>query len=306
MIGKHHKANIAALSVIAAVAVATTAQAREPGVPPSVPPGNSIGVPVAASPPPGFYLNTYSSITPLSLKDGNGDDLGADITIKDTAVQLLWNPGFKLFGGDYKAFILQPFLHVDQDSSFAPVANGHEFGLGNTEIHPIDISWDLGGGKFFSAGLSIFAPTGKWKASDPINTAGNFWTFAPSIGYSYLANGWNASAHLQYFTNTENTDNQYTSGDEVLFNVTAMKDVGGYSIGPVGYYRKQLTADKNNGTMYGGGTADEAEQLALGVGYARRLGNSNMNINVTHDVMAKNTLGGTSFKLNFSIPLGKK
>lgn len=290
--------------LLAATTFANTALAREPGVPPSVPPGNSLGVPIGASPPPGIYLNTFSSVNSLELKDDDGNDLGADIDITDTAVQLLWVPGFKLLGADYKAFILQPFLHIDQSSTFPPVANGSEFGLGNTEIHPIDLSWSLAPGHFVSAGLSIFAPTGKWDAEDPINTAGDFWTLAPSLGYSYLKNGWNASAHLQYFTNTENKDNDYRSGDEVLLNGTALKDLGGYSLGPVGTYRKQLSKDRNDGPMYGGMTGGEVEQLGLGIGFASRVGKTGINVNLTHDVAASNTPAGNSLKLNFSIPLG--
>jgi len=291
---------------IAAAMTATVAGAREPGVPPSVPPGNTLGLPIGASPPPGFYLNSLSSTNSLTLKDASGNSVGADVTLSDTAVQLMWVPGIKLFGGDYKAFILQPLLNIDQDSTFAPVASGSKLGLGNTEIHPIDISWALGGGHFVSAGFSVFAPTGYWSASAPVNTAGNFWTFAPSLGYSYLNDGWNTSIHLQYFTNTRNKTSKYRSGNEVLVNVTAMKDLGGFSLGPIAYYRKQLQADSNGGTMYGGTVAGKAEQLALGLGYAGRVGAANVNVNLTHDVMAKNTLGGTSLHVNFSIPLGGK
>lgn len=286
--------------------VGTAADAREPGVPPSVPPGNTTGVPIGANPPPGFYLNSLNGYSSLELKDANGDDVGLDVDIADTAVQLLWVPGFKLLGGDYRAFILQPLLHVDQNSSIGAIPSGTEFALGNTHISPLGVSWAVAPGQFVSADLGFIAPTGKWNASDPVNTAGNFWTFAPSLGYSYLNNGWNASVHLQYFANTENKTNDYKSGDEVLVNVTALKNVGDFSIGPVAYYRKQLSSDRNDGTAFGGTTAGKSEQFAIGLGLTTNIGKTAMNMRLTHDIKAENTLGGTSLKVDFSVPLGRK
>lgn len=46
--------------------------------------------------------------------------------------------------------------------------------------------------------------------------------------------------------------------------------------------------------------------MGLGIGYARQMAGGELNINLVHDVMAKNTVGGTNLQVNFSIPLGGK
>lgn len=126
------------------------------------------------------------------------------------------------------------------------------------------------------------------------------------MGYSYLRDGWNASAHLVYSTQAENKDTGYTSGDELLLNITALKDVGGFSIGPVGHWRKQIEDDVNNGAFYGGAASGRAEQIGLGFGFSKPMGGGELNLNLVHDVMAENTVGGTKLQVNFSIPLGAK
>ncbi|WP_287013001.1 transporter [Actibacterium sp.] len=287
-----------------------SADAREPGVPTSVPPGNTIGAAVGASFPPGFYFSSRSGYWDAELKDGSGDFGGQTNTLTDTAAQFLWAPGTTLWGGDYKAFVTIPLLNNEQDrtSPFPPPLQGSssKLSLGNIEISPISLSWQLEPGVFVSAGINMYAPTGDFDPNAPISSGGDFWAFAPSLGFSYLRNGWNTSIFTSYFTNTESSSTDYKSGDEVLVNVSALKDFGGWSLGPVGYYRKQITDDENNGSYYGGTTLEKAEQAALGIGFSTRLGKVETNINLTRDFHVRNTVGGSKLWVNFSMPIGGK
>jgi len=294
-----------------AVLILASAQAGlawEPGVPTVLPPGNTMGVPVGANPPPGLFFSLRSGYWDAKLADDKGDDAGQSNTLADTALQFHWVPGIKILGGDYKAMITLPLISNDQtrDAPFPPPLQGSDsrFALGNIEIAPIGLSWQIQPGIFVSSGLSIFAPTGKFDPDAAVNTGGDFWTFAPSVGYSYLRDGWNASVHATYFTTTENRESDYKSGDEILVNATALKDMGGWSVGPVGYWRKQLTADDNNGTSYGGTVSGKAEQLGLGIGLTRQFGKVEANLNLTDDVYLRNAVGGPKLWLNLSMPLG--
>ncbi|MBN9055158.1 MAG: transporter [Rhizobiales bacterium] len=287
------------------VALSTPVAARQPGVPTSMPPGASMGVPVGASPPPGLYFSSRSGYADLSLYDGDGNRLGADVTVKDTALQFLWVPELNLWGGQYKAFVTVPVLDLDQTLS-PPFGTGtaDRLSLGQIEVHPFDLSWQVAPGTFVSTGFSVFAPTGSSDATKPVNTQGNFWTFAPSLGFSHLRDGWNLSLNAIYFTNTRNEDNDYRSGDEIQLHMTAMKDFDGWSIGPVGYYRKQVTNDDNKGLAFGGTIAGKAEQLGLGLGVTRQFGPVQANLIYTRDVIHRNTLGGNRLWLNFTVPFG--
>lgn len=290
------------------LALATgAATAREPGVPSSVPPGNTMAVAIGANPPPGLYFSSRSGLWDGTLKDGNGDFGGQTNTLTDTALQFLWVPGIKVLGGDYKAFVTIPMISNAQTrtSPFPAPLQGKasDFAQGNIEIAPASLSWQIKPGIFVNAGLSVFAPTGRFGAGNAINTGGDFWTISPSIGYSYLRDGWNLSLHAAWFTNTESRSTDYRSGDEVLLNATAMKDVGGFSLGPIGYWRKQITADENKGSFYGGTTGGKAEQIGLGLGFSTRIGMADVNLNVTRDVKLRNAVGGNKIWLNVTVPL---
>ncbi len=298
-----------ALAAALLLTTATAAFAREPGVGNIVPPGATLGVPIGANPPPGFFFSSRTTLSFGELKDDNGDYAGVDLNVKATVLQLHYTPGITLWGGDYRAMALVPLVHLDQTigAPFPPFLHGQTsgFGLGDVTISPFNLSWMVEPGIFWTIGTSINVPTGQFDPNG-LSYGTNTWGGTIEVGYSYLRDGWNASAHLVYSTQAENKETSYTSGDELLLNVTALKDVGGFSIGPVGYWRKQIEDDVNNGAFYGGVASGRAEQVGLGVGFSKAMGGGELNMNLVHDVMARNTVGGTSLQINFSMPLGGK
>lgn len=295
-----------ALALLSGALLAVPATAREPGVLPTIPPGASMGVPIAAhSPFDGVFLSSRTGFSFQNLYDGNGNKLPTEIKITDTALQFAIVPGNTVLGGQYRAFFTLPYIDIEGENIATPfgLVDASSGGIGSMEIRPIDISWQTAPGIFVNAGLSIHTPTG-WDSTKLVNPGQNFWTVSPSIGVSYLRDGWNASAHLLYFANGANRDNDYRSGDEVHLNLTAMKDLGdGLSIGGVGYWRKQVSADENPSGAYGGFVASAAEQRGLGLSVTKQLGPINLNAMYTKDLMAKNSGGGDRVWLNAIIPL---
>lgn len=290
--------------------IAGAAAAREPGVLPTIPPGASMGVPIAAPAPfNGIAVSSRSAYASQKFYDNNGDETPTDITIRDTVLQFAIVPGNTLFGGQYRAFVSLPFIDIESDN--IPVAtpggvffaSGENTGFSGLELRPIDIAWQTSPGVFVNAGLSFHTP-GDWSATELVNPGQNFWSVAPSVGFSYLRDGWNASAHLIYFANLKNEDNDYTSGDEINLNLTAMKEIGnGWSLGAVGYLREQVTNDKNAGTAYGGLTQGKASQRAVGMSVTKQIGPINLNAMYTKDLSVRNSGGGDRFWFNAIIPL---
>lgn len=292
----------------ACLLLATPALAREPGVPTAVPPGNTMGLPVAVNPPPGLYFGLRSGYWDAKLKEGNGDDAGQDNTFVDTAPQLLWVPGVTLLGGDLRAYVTAPILYNDQTRGdpFPPPLQGSlsDTAFGNVEISPFGLSWQPGPGVFTAAWFTVFAPTSDFDPDAPINAGGDFWTFSPNLALSYMRDGWNLTAHAAWFVNTRNRTTDYLSGDEILVNLTGFRDFGGWSAGPVGYWRAQLNDDDNGGSYYGGTTEARAEQAGLGAGVSKRFGAVDVNVNLTGDLYTRNTVGGTRLWLNLTLPIG--
>lgn len=285
----------------AAVIAGAPLKAEEPGTPLMVPVGGSIGVPVGANPPPGVYYFNRSEALRYNVYNGT-TKTPIELSGFASAQQLHWVPGNEILGGTYRFMLSIPLVSLEQ-SAFGNTTS--QRGIGDITISPLNLSWMLQPGIFVSTGLSLKLPTGSFDiAPGSVNLGNNATSVALDFGYSYLRDGWNLSAHANYIMNGENPDTNYTSGNVLLVNWTAMKDLGGYSIGPVGYFRKQVTGDKNNGAFYGGTTSGRSEQHGIGLGLSKRFGPMEVNVNYVHDFHVKNVAGGDKLMVNFSMPLG--
>ncbi|NTF33061.1 SphA family protein [Rhizobium skierniewicense] len=293
--------NLRILGLAVTLTVAgSAAYGREPGTPTAMPPGGTVGVPVGANPPPGLY---YSMRTDFTFADVyNGDSkVPIEVNVKASAQQFHWVPGDTVLGGTYRAMLSVPLVEVNQ-RAFG--IEGSEFDIGDIVVSPLNLSWMIAPGVFVQTGVGFTFPTGKFSATPgSINTGSNAFTTSADIGLSYLANGWNLSAHANYFVHAENPDTDYRSGDEFILNWTAMKEVNGFSIGPVGYFRQQVTDDRNNGRFYGGTTNGKGKEFGIGIGFTKKLGPVEVNLDYLHDFEVKNTAGGDRFLVNLTMPI---
>jgi len=265
-----------------------------------------MGVPIAApTPVDGIFVSSRSGFSYQTFYDADGNKTPTEITIRDTVLQFAIAPGQELFGGQYRAFFSFPLVEIEGENVPTPFgpASGKNTGMGSIEIRPVDVSWQIAPGQFVNAGLSLHTP-GDWDAAELVNPGQNFWTVSPSIGYSYMRDGWNASAHMIYMANFENKDNGYKSGDEAMINLTAMKDVGNdFSIGAVGYWRQQVTEDENPDGAYGGMIAGKSASSGIGLSVTKQLGPINLNAMYTTDLGTENSGGGDRLWLNVVVPI---
>ena len=283
--------------------------AREPGIAPLFPPGQTLGLPIAAPLPRGFYVGSRTAFYDATLINNEGQPTGQRLIIASEAIQLIWAPGWRLLGADYRMSLLQPFAAITQDrSSPFPLAmrgSNNQFGGANLKLHFLELSWSLGDGFFGAAGFGVFVPTGQWSSTAPVNIGANFWTFEPSVAFTYFKDSWNLTVHALLNTNTVNPTNQYRSGDQLFLNLTATKNIAGFHIGPVAYYQKQVTGDSNFGgpTVFRGQTFPSPEQYAVGGSVIHRFEKTSVQFMVTQDVFARNAIQGTKVWLNISYKL---
>lgn len=283
--------------------------AREPGIAPLFPPGQTAGLPIAAPLPSGFYVGSRTALYDASLINDEGQAIGQRLIVASEALQVIWAPGWRMLGADYRMSFLQPFASVSQDrtSPLPPAMRGHsqQLGVANLKFHFLELSWDLGSGLYGAAGLSVYLPTGQWSSISPVNIGANFWTFEPSLAVTYLNDGWNLSLHALFNANTVNPANNYLSGSQVFVNLTATKNVAGFQIGPVAYYQKQVTGDANYGgpTVFRGRTFPGPEQYAVGGSVIHRFEKVSVQFMITQDVFARNTTQGTKVWFNLSYKL---
>ncbi len=276
------------------------AAATEPGVPPTMPSGATIGVPIGASPPPGFYFGSLNAYFDGDIYIGD-DKVAIKKSLAITVQQFQWATDYEILGGVYSASATIPWAYVDQ-TIFGD--QGERTGLSDITLSPLRLSWTVAPGIFVSSGVAFTLPTGSFStATNAVNEGANTFTTTLSSGFSFLREGWNISGDFNYFMHTTNNATDYHSGDEFLVNWTAMKDVGIFKIGPVGYWRKQVEDDVNNGTFYGGVTNGRAEQVAFGIGLSKQFGSVTASLNYLHDFKKENSLSGDTIYVNFGMPL---
>jgi hypothetical protein len=284
----------------------SAASAREPGIGPSIPPGVSLGQANAVPLTPGLRLASRSSYEDTNVLGNNSQATGLRNQIANETVLVTWVPGFDFLGASYKTFVLVPFLDFtlisDAPAPKATRGTFTQYGIANPLLQIIDLSWTLGNGFYVNTGFGVFLPIGQWNFNAAINSGAPFWTFEPSASFSYFKEGWTASVIAYLDINTTNPVNNYYSGEVMVLNATFMKLIGGFNIGPVGYWLKQVTNDANYGgpTVYGGLNAPPGEELALGATISTQFGNLSIQLMFTQDVYAQTSTYGSKGWLSFS------
>jgi hypothetical protein len=261
---------LAGLAAIAIGGVASSASAMETGTFQNRLNGATIGLPLGAAPPPGLYTGLETAyLGMVSGNSNNGASTGnqcvttspgrcAVLPAIAQAVPLLWVPGWNFLGATYSASVVQAFytfvacnspLGSGNCGGSAPIVAGG-FVYTNTFFQPIALSWNLQNGWFISAAFSFTPPDGTRQPGTPNP---DYWTFEPSVAFSYLGNNWVASANFFYDINTKSDgvccalNSSITSGNALFGDFTAVYKVGKWSIGPVGYFEVQTTNDTGAG-----------------------------------------------------------
>ncbi len=220
-----------------------------------------------AVPPPGFYLvdylNYYSADT---FRNGSGDSAVPDFKLKATAnvFRFIYVTKHQVFGGFWGMHAFLPVVNLDVT---VPGRSQTKTGIGDIIVDPFILSWHS---KNWHAvtGLDVYMPTGPYATSDLANIGRNYWTFEPVAAATYISDsGVDISAKVMYDFNTKNDDTGYTSGQEFHVDYTVAKKFDALSLGVGGYYYKQMTDDKQNGSTVGDGNRGQAFAIGPQIKY---------------------------------------
>lgn len=208
----------------------------------------------AGVPPPGVYMFnqvfTYqANLTGPGVQTVLGGNTHVGVQAAVDVQGFLFVPGWTFLGATYDAVFVQPFVMDSVGSAnggLGPIAASQAAGMFNSYIVPVELAWQNIGNSGFAikTGLGIYVPDGTVTG---INGTGNvgapYWTFQPEVILSYLKDGWNLSAAIYEEFNTRNTVSNYRSGSILHADFTATKTIGKWTLGPVAYYRGQVTDD---------------------------------------------------------------
>jgi hypothetical protein len=283
-----------------ALACAGQPHAEENGLVPYMA-GVNIGIPAGAAPPPGFTLSDTTYYRPMRVMNGSGSPTPINVSLLGTSLSAVWVPGWQVAGGNYFAFVKQPFVWTTVE---APGSTERGSGNFNTIVSPGIVSWMVAPDLFVATGLTFYLKDGTYSKTAPVEVGNNFWTFEPSAAISYLGYGLNLTALAIYDIDTENTATNYQSGQVLSIDLTATKRFGAWAFGAGGYVAQQVTNDKVNGMVVPATPLNSAgnrvNAIAIGPTAGYDFGPVELFAYLTQDVQLKNTAGGTSFWLRLT------
>jgi hypothetical protein len=246
-------------------------------------PGNSVGAPAGASPPPGLYGVNTVDLLQGPIVDNNGNNIpGVRVSVALEIPVLVYVPNFKVLGATYNVALIIPYAQqtvMVGGAGGTPSASFNSNGMFNTIIVPVNLSWMVAPGLFVSTGLGIYVPDGTY-ASNPVynghqylgreiagtSIANNTWTFEPDVAVSYLADGWNLTGKVIFDLQTTNPDTNYSSGAVFFFDWTAAHKFGKWEAGVGGTFIQQISADSGGyqGQFGPNSNGHEYSYIALG------------------------------------------
>lgn len=274
-------------------------------------------------PKPGWYLTDDAY-----LYDAHSDDFlpiadrivqDVDATATLNIAQLSWITDLDVIGGRLALSAVLPFGQVEvRGGGSVTLPDGTEVGRNLkdsvTGIGDPVIGAALGWKKreddrfrAWSVYSSVFIPVGDYKVGRLANLGSNHW--ALDVGGAWtMANfkgGREGSAVLGFTFNDRNDDTGYTSGTDMHLELAGIQHLPkNWSVGLVGYWYEQLTADKGGAAFLG-----DFKGRVIGAGpklsYQATLGGLPVGLELRwyHEFSAQNRLEGDAVFLTFSVPL---
>jgi hypothetical protein len=272
-------------------------------------------------PKPGWYLTNdvffltadKSELTVLGDRVVGNVDADALLNI----AQVTWVADTAVFGGRLAFTGVLPYGNVDVTADgavpgpdFGRRINDSATGIGDPVLGS-SLGWKQRTGDRFRAWStygSVYIPVGDYEVGRIANIGKNRW--ALDVGGAYtMANfkgGRELSSVLGFTFNGDNEDTDYSTGTEMHFEVAGKQHLPNHwSMGLVGYWYEQLTADSNNPEVLGD---FEGRAIAIGPEISYQFTQNpqrpvTLDLRWYHEVEAKNRLEGDSVFLTVSVPL---
>jgi len=197
---------------------------------------------------------------------------GVDQTSWVNNLKIGYISDIKLLGGTYGAAVAIPYvLDIEVGGPVtradgSTFASGHNAGLGDLYLLPVEIYWTWGN-QHLALVPGIIAPTGTFHANVIFNNGHNYWAFDPSIAYTWLdaRRGHEFSFTAGLLINTENRATQYRTGNEFHLDWTAAQYLSEHlALGVTGYWYEQVSED--DGLFPSGLDAHDFHASGAGIG----------------------------------------
>ena len=253
-----------------------------------------------------FY--SYNASTDRSVRSGNLE-VGADLDFLMNLTTLLYKPDIEVFGAQFAAGVFVPLVNLDLDARLSVggmtvTASDSASGLGDVALIPFALYWTRDN-IHMSFAEFIVTPTGDYDINNLINNGLNYWSFDTNFALTYLnpETGRDVSFNIGHIYNTENSDTDYQTGQElhldVVFNQFFSET---FAVGLHAFYLKQITGDSGGSALLGDFKADSAG-IGPAVLWATKIGNQDVTFIAKwlHEFDATNRLEGDHLFLSFTL-----
>jgi len=263
-------------------------------------PGNSVGIPTGALPPPGFYASDINVVINGPITNGSGNSIGANVSVYLNIPSVLWVPGLNILGATYAAAVVEPYVEQNVDLGSIGGPKSISNGMFNTIIVPLILSWNMHP-FFISTGLGVYLPDGYIQTNTTAGVkhlalsdiANDYTTFEPNVAVSWLQSGWNLTAKGVIDINTKDTDTNYQSGDVFFLDFTASYAIGKWTLGAGGNWTQQFSDDTLGGVKVGS-DGHRVERVLLGPLMGYNFGPAELNAKILFTASQQN-IGASTF-----------
>jgi hypothetical protein len=259
------------------------------------------GLAAGAAAPPGVYGVLDNYVASFAKFDKNGHKTGVKLDALIEVPVLLWQTGYKVFGADLSMAIAQPFDYTNlRVPGIAGLSDNAHWGTYNTIIVPVQLSWALPEDFHVATAFSIYADDassapGNAAAGGGVGSGNGYWTIEPSLGLSWLHDGWNLSMNIRYDYNFKNHKTDYTSGKEIAIDYTMAKTIGKWTVGLGGHAQNQINSDSGAGAIEEGCPANNGCKIRnYGIGplIGYQFGGLELLAEYNANISTKNQVGG--------------
>lgn len=189
-------------------------------------------------------------------------------------------------------------------------------GIGDFEFGGI-MHWELADNQALTLVNTFIVPTGDYDPEKRLNAGfGNFYTFRPSIQYSYIGDGWDFGVRGVLSFNTRNKETGYRSGNMANVDFQLMKFVTeDIRVGLQGFAVHQFQNDSQDVSYIAGNPQIQPAEIINGnrmrgyglgpaVGWLKDGGDMMVEGKFIKEFGARNRTEGQAFWLTISKPLG--
>lgn len=225
--------------------------AREIGIINNYPPGITLGLPIGAPLPTGYYYYNESNYYSGRLTAPNSSSIVNTPIVESLSEtpKFIWSSPYHIMGAKYIFWIAQPIINQSRTIPH-PYRTDSRTSFADTIMLPLILSWDIAAPFYFAFITSVNIPDGQYNKRAFVNLGIPFWTVSPEMAITYLTDQADLTLHAIYSMNTENHQTGYRSGNQIYVDLTATRKWDRYEAGFVAYYDNQVTRDSNNGTFY--------------------------------------------------------